>query len=83
MHFDPKTARGSVDRGRCLRARFRDMGEVCTLVLFIVLVLGSYVRVDVRSPNFNYLVHKLKCLPQTKSTYKVYENVNLYSAYGR
>ena len=38
MHFDPKTARGSVDCGRCLRARFRDMGEVCTLVLFIALL---------------------------------------------
>ena len=37
MHFDPKTARGSVDCGRCLRARFRYMGEVCTLVLFIEL----------------------------------------------
>ena len=37
-YFDPKTARGSVDCGKCLRARFRDMGEVCTLVLFIVLV---------------------------------------------
>ena len=34
-YFDPKTARGSVDSGRCLRARFRNMGEVCTLVLFI------------------------------------------------
>ena len=39
MHFDPKTARGSVDSGRCLRAQFRDMGEVCTLVLFISLIL--------------------------------------------
>ena len=41
MHFDPKTARGSVDCVRCLRARFRDMGEVCTLVLFIVSVEAS------------------------------------------
>ena len=38
MHFEPKTARGSVDCGMCLRARFRDMGEVCTLVLLIVIV---------------------------------------------
>ena len=28
MHFDPKTARGSVDCGRCLRPRFQDMGKV-------------------------------------------------------
>ena len=34
-YFDPKTSRGYVDCGRCLRARFRYMGEVCTLVLFI------------------------------------------------
>ena len=46
------------------------------------LVLGSYIRVDVRSPKFNHHVHKLKSLPQTKSTYKVYANANLYSAYG-
>ena len=39
MHFDPKTARVSVDCGRCLRARYRDMGEVCTLVLFICYVV--------------------------------------------
>ena len=42
------------------------------------LVLGSYVRVDVRSPKFNHHVHKLKSLQLTKSTFKVYENVNLY-----
>ena len=35
-YFDPKVARGS-DRGRCLRARFGYMGEVCTLVLFIYI----------------------------------------------
>ena len=34
-YFDPKTARGSVDCGRCLRVQFRDMGEVRTSVLFI------------------------------------------------
>ena len=32
-YFDPKTARASVDCGKCFRARFRDMGEVCTSVL--------------------------------------------------
>ena len=37
MHFDPKTAHGSVDCRRCLRAWFRDMGEVCTLVVFIIV----------------------------------------------
>ena len=31
-YFDPKTARGSVDCEKCLRARFRYMGEVCTLI---------------------------------------------------
>ena len=36
-YFDPKTARGSVDCGKCLRVRFRYMGEVCTLVLFIFM----------------------------------------------
>ena len=35
-YFDPKTARGPVGCGRCLRLRFRVMGEVCTLVLFII-----------------------------------------------
>ena len=37
MHFDTKTARVSVASGRCLRVRFRDMSEVCTLVLFIII----------------------------------------------
>ena len=39
MHFDPKTARGSVDCGRCLRARFRDMGEVLKCFSFSKVAL--------------------------------------------
>ena len=40
-YFDPKTARGSVDCGRCPRVWFRYMGEVCTLVLFILEAKGT------------------------------------------
>ena len=42
VHFDPKTARGSVSCGRSLRARFRDMGEVCTLLIFVLQVFKAF-----------------------------------------
>ena len=58
MHFDPKTARGCVDCGRCLRARFRDMGEVCTLVLFISVSFVStatFVAMMKLFSKYNYM----------------------------
>ena len=54
-YFDPKTARGSVDCGKCLRARFRYMGEVCTLVLFIFLAHTTVEPPLTDTPNSGHL----------------------------
>ena len=52
MYFDPETARGSVDCGRCSRVWFRYcMGEVCTSVLFICKVKGEIIVDHVTPPH--------------------------------